>query len=360
MRSAGLIFSAAVLAALLYFLSVAVPASGAFRKLTPKLVEDCRKVVVFPGTEDVTIDPEFKAAFVSADDRRAAAAGRPVQGGIYGFNVEQPDLVVKVSIDAPEDFHPHGISIWRGQDGERRLFAINHTASGPRVEIFDVLADGMLKHLETVAFSEMLTPNDVLGVGPRQFYLTNDHGGSTPLLRSLENLFALPWASVAFYDGEKGAIVAKGLKYANGVNWSRDGKRVFVSETLGRDIAIFDRDPASNALRRNGAFRVATNPDNIEIAQDGGVWVAGHPRIFAFTKFAKGKSDVAPSEIIRINARTGESKVFFVDASGALNASSVGAVWDKTLIVGSVFDDHVMVCPMVKIFLEHAGEDPPK
>lgn len=357
MRIFGWILGVAIAVVLFYAVAIMVPASGRLNKLVPKLVDDCRKIEIFPGTEDVTIDPEFKAAFVSADDRRASSDGRPVQGGVYGFNIEEPDLVVKVSIDAPADFHPHGISIWRGETGERRLFAVNHAASGPAVEIFDLQADGMLKHLESVTFPEMRSPNDVLGVGPRQFYVTNDRGATSPLMQSVEAWLALPWSSLAYFNGEKGSIAAKGLVYANGVNLSRDGRTIYVSETLGRRVARFDRDLATGSLKRNGAFRVRTNPDNIEVAGDGGIWVAGHPNIFAFLKHVDDPGAVSPSEVIRINARTGESKAFFVDLSGALNASSVGAVWDKTLVVGSVFDGHVMVCPMVKIFLENAGGD---
>jgi arylesterase/paraoxonase len=360
MRWVVWISGVAIAAVALYAAAIMIPASGRLTKLTPKLVDDCRRVDVFPGTEDVTIDPEFNAAFVSADDRRAAFAGRPSQGGIYGFNVDAPGLVVRVSVDAPADFHPHGVSIWQDEQGKRRLFAVNHSASGPTVEIFDLQADGMLKHLETVAFPEMRSPNDVLGVGPRQFYVTNDRGATSPIMQSIEAWFALPLASLAYYDGEQGSIAAKGLVYANGVNMARDGRTVYVAETLRRRIARFDRDPETGVLRRKGAFRVRTNPDNIEVAKDGGIWVAGHPNIFAFLKHVKDPRAVSPSEVIRINARTGESKNFFVDLSGALNASSVGAVWDKTLVVGSVFDGHVMVCPMVKIFLENAGGDAPK
>ena len=41
----------------------------------------------------------------------------------------------------------------------------------------------------------------------------------------------------------------------------------------------------------------------------------------------------------------------FVSTQGEINGSSVGAVWDNTLIVGAVFDGHVMVCPMMEILL---------
>ena len=68
----------AVAALLVYLLSNLVPASGAFANLDSRLVDQCAKVDVFPGTEDVTIDPDSSLAFVSGADRRAAFAGSPV------------------------------------------------------------------------------------------------------------------------------------------------------------------------------------------------------------------------------------------------------------------------------------------
>lgn len=356
MRLLGWAFGLAVLALAGYFLSVVIPVSGAFQKLQDQLVDRCRSVAVFPGTEDVTIDPESNLAFVSADDRRAAFAGKPVQGGIFVFDVDAPDAVTRVSPDNFGPFHPHGISLWRGE-GQKRLFAINHAPDGEKVEIFDVGANGALTHLESVSFEAMHSPNDVLGVGPRQFYATNDRGYDKGIMSTLEAWFALPFASLVYFDGEKGSKAVESLVYANGVNQTPDGKAIYVAEFLKRRINVYTRDPATGALTFKKHLRVNTNPDNIEVARDGGVWVGGHPRVFDFLKHVKDPQHPAPSQIVRVYPHTGENKVFFVDTKGRLNASSVGAIWDETLIVGSVFDDHVMVCPMVKIFLENAGQE---
>ncbi len=357
MKALWWILGAVAVAIVAYLALLMIPVSGALQTLDQKLVEQCRRVDVFPGTEDVTIDPEFNIGIVSADDRRAAFAGNPVPGGIYAFNVDQPELIVKISPEGLNDFHPHGLSLWRGP-GEKRLFVINHASDGEKVEIFILGPDGMLTHSETIAFPEMHSPNDILAVGPRSFYATNDHKYDGGLMGTLEAYFALPFASVVYFDGTKGGFAAKGLVYANGINQSPDGKTVYVSEFLKRRIDLFDRDPETGALTKRGQYSVNTNPDNIEIAADGGIWVAGHPRVFDFLRHVKKPDHPAPSHVLRVNARTGEGKEFFVDTTGKLNASSVGAVWDKTLIVGSVFDTHVMVCPMVKIFLENAGGEP--
>lgn len=330
-----------------WFLYNMIPASGVFANLEPKLVDQCRAVEVFPGTEDVTIDEEAGLAFVSADDRRATAAGKPVQGGIYALRLDGSDRVSKVSPDSFGEFHPHGISLWRGEDGRKRLFAINHTiAEGHKVEIFDVGFGGALLHVETVVFDEMQSPNDLLGVGPRSFYVTNDRGFVGGIMETLEAYLALPASSLAYYDGQSGSIAAKGLTYANGVNMSPDGRTVYVSELLRRRISLYARNAETGALSLVRRYPVNTGPDNIEVSSDGAVWVGGHSKIFDFVKHAEDASAVAPSHVIRVNPATGETEDVLIDTSGILNGSSVGAATADTLVVGAVFDSHVLVCPL--------------
>lgn len=323
-----------------------IPASGVIAGLKPKLIEECRAVTIAPGTEDVTIDAETGIAFVSADDRRATAAGAPVQGGVYALRLDGTDRVSKASSESFGDFHPHGISLWRGSDGRKRLFVVNHTTNqGDKVEIFDVGYGGALLHVDSIQFDEMTSANDVLGVGPRSFYVTNDKGVKDGFLSKLEGWLALPLSSLAYFDGQDGSIAARGLAYANGVNMSADGKTVYVSEILGRRVTLYDRDAASGALTRRSAIRVNTAPDNIEIGADGALWIGGHPKIFDFLKFAEGKAPTSPSHVIRVNPETGVVEDILVDLDGTINASSAAAVLDNILVVGSVFDDHVMVCP---------------
>lgn len=335
-----------ILAVLGWMIWNLVPASGMLAKLEPKLIDQCRAVNIFPGTEDVTIDPELGIAFISADDRRATFAGAPVQGGVYALRLDGTDRVAKVSPDSFGEFHPHGLSLWRGNDGRKRLFVVNHTLNnGDRIEIFDIGTGGALMHVESIAFAAMTSPNDVLGVGPRAFYVTNDKGIREGFMSQVEAYLALPLSSLAYYDGQDGRIVARGLAYANGVNMSADGKKLYASEFLGRRVVAYDRDDATGDLKKTATFKVKTGPDNIEIAADGALWIAGHSKVFDFLKHAEDPAAIAPSHVIRVDPATGAGEDVLIDTTGVINGSSVGAVWDDTLIVGAVFDDHVMVCP---------------
>lgn len=71
MRLIVLVLVAGFLAGLAWSLAHSIPLSGAFATLEPKLVDQCRRIDVAPGTEDVAIDPELNLAFISTADRRA-------------------------------------------------------------------------------------------------------------------------------------------------------------------------------------------------------------------------------------------------------------------------------------------------
>ncbi|MEZ5921605.1 MAG: SMP-30/gluconolactonase/LRE family protein [Parvularculaceae bacterium] len=347
MRFIGGLVALAVIIVGGWFAYNIIPASGVFTRLKPQLVNECRRVDIFPGTEDVTIDPSTQTAFISADDRRATFAGAPVDGGIYTLSLDGSDKVVKVSPENFTDFHPHGISLFLPGDGAKRLFVINHTEEdGDRVEIFDVGYANNLIHVESVAFPAMSSPNDIVAVGPRSFYVTNDRGYKTGLMSTLEAWLALPFSSLAYYDGQHGRIAAKHLTYANGVNTSMDGATVYVSEFLRRRVDLFSRDYKTGALTKIKSFPTGAGPDNIEVDKDGALWIAGHPKVFSFLRHARDASIPSPSVVMKIDPETGKRKKVFVDTQGTLNASSVGAVWDDQLVVGSVFDDHVMVCAL--------------
>lgn len=339
-----------------------IPASGVKANLETKLVDQCTRVDVAPGAEDITIDPELKLAFVSAADRRewyneGSASSVNPRNGIYGVTMDGQYTVRRLS-PPMENFLPHGISLWRGPDGAKRLFVINHPPSGEElVELFDVGAEGDLTHIETISFPAMYSPNDLVAVGPRQFYATNDQRYERGVMSALESYFALPLTSVVYYDGENGDFIKKGLTYANGINKSPDGQTIYVAELLKRRVAVFDRDEATGALTRTKNLSVDTAPDNIEVSRDGALWIAGHSKIFDFIKHAKAPKAIAPSHVIRYSEANGMTDML-ISVNGEINASSVGAVWDNTLMVGGVFDGHVMACPMLEILLRGPTPDP--
>ena len=324
-------------------------ASGTFITTTPTDNAMCKPVNVFAGTEDVTIDQKTGMVFVSAADRRVPEGETPAQGGIYAFPIDNPDQIRKVSTDGPADFQPHGISLWSGDRGDgtnvTSLFVINHATTGENhIELFDVEGDGTLTYFESIQFQDLTSPNDILAVGPSSFYATIDRKYKSGLMASLEAYLALPLASVVYFDGFEGFTAVEGLKYANGINMTADGNTVYIAEVLRREIGVYSRTPANGALKFVKSIELDTGPDNIEMDTDGNLLVAGHPYIFDFLKHASDEAAVSPSQVLKINPNSERIDTVFMDNKGLINAASVGAPYGDKIVIGAVFDGHVLVC----------------
>lgn len=333
-----------VLIALARVAYMIVPAAGWLTPYEPRLADRCQSLEVAPGTEDVTIHQGSGMVFVSAADRRTP---NPLAGGIWTFDIADPDhTLVYASVDGPEDFQPHGISLWEADDGTKRLFVINHpVAGGHTVEIFDIDDEWRLVHAETIAYPELSSPNDLVAVGPRQFYATNDRGFVGGIMEPLEAYFGLPASSVSYFDGEAGRIAARGLIYANGVNVSADGTMLYVAEFLGRRVNVYERNRETGYLTHRRSIPVRTGADNIEIDESGHLWIGAHPRVFDFLAHAGDETALAPSHVIRVDPETGQVVTVLYTHGEELSGSSVGAPYQYQFVVGAVFDSNVLICP---------------
>jgi len=328
-----------------------IESSGIFYAIEPHFSGQCEPVHGVTGAEDITIDQARQYAYISADDRRATMANKPITGGIYGFDLSNPEgTPILLTKDFSEDFHPHGISLYQGEQGKRSLFVINHLNSGTQqVEIFDINTVNELTHRTTITYPELITPNDLVAVGPSQFYATNDHGyprGSS--MQIVEDYMGLPLSNVSFFDGIKGKMVASGLRYANGITTTADLKTVYVAEISGRKINIYDRDMSNNELTKQGEIAINTGGDNLEWDDKGNLWLGAHPRLLDFVAHAKDSEKDSPSQVLKIDFNANQPQVseVYLSTGNDISASTVAAVSGKTLLIGSVFEDRILKCKL--------------
>lgn len=333
-----------VLIALARMAVIIVPASGQFADLQPVGLEGCEALTIAPGTEDVVIHPETGRVYVSTAERR----GLDTSGnGIWAFDPDAPQASLeRVSLGHPEDFVPHGISLLLRENAPDRIFAVNHPeAGGHRIEIFEINEAGFLDHVDSITYRELTSPNDVLAVGPRSFYATNDRRYQSGLMSQIEAFFGLPLSSVSYFDGLDGSIAADGLVYANGINMSPDGRHIYVAEFLARRINVYRRQGVAGTLEPVERIGVGTGPDNIDTGPQGDLWIGAHPAVFAFLDHMEDPAAHAPSEVIRIDPQSGEVERVLLSRGSEIDASSVAAAGEDFLVVGAVFDDHVLICP---------------
>jgi len=166
---------------------------GAFREIEPHFAGTCEALPLEGSGEDILIDRERGIAYLSLLDRKSVVQGKDVQGTVARIDLNvRPFTAVNALATRPDAFRPHGMSLYVGPDGQRRLFVINHGqkrgVDPEAVEIFAEGAPGQYVHLESIRGDELYSPNDVVAVGPRQFYVANDKALGGGLKAGLQQL----------------------------------------------------------------------------------------------------------------------------------------------------------------------------
>lgn len=329
--------------------------AGVFLKIEPKSVGVCRQITSggIAGVEDIAIDHETKIAYLAGYDRRqvispGGSLTANVRGAIWTYDLNVPDAVPVDATAAalPAGFSPHGISLYRAADGRKTLFVISHAGGKHTVEIFDVNG-ATLTYRRTVAGPELVSPNDVVGVGSDAFYVSNDHGNVSGWQRSAEDYMRLKQSSVRYFDGQKFTTALDGIGGANGINVSADGRSIYLSAASERTVYVYDRDPATNALTKRAAIPVPGFADNLDVLANGDLLLGLHSKILQFLEHVGDAAKHSPSHIMLLKADGKGSFVpstIYYNLGEEISGVSVGASVDKRLLVGSVFERKILDC----------------
>ena len=324
--------------------------AGVFKNIEPRKFGACHWVKGPVGPEDITIHPKTGIAYISSCDRRAVERGEPRPGAIFAYDLNRADArPVNLTPNADTAFQPHGISLWVGSDGNDVLFIINHQplADGTRkhsVRLFN-LVDGALHEHATVGSPLLVTPNDLVAVGPDHFYLTNTHKNPPGFWQTVETYLRLNGAQVLYFDGQDFKPVIEDVVFPNGINVSRDGRTLYVASTTSRRIYMYNRDPKNERLQRRGEVYLGTGADNIDVDADDTVWVAGHPNLLRVGQHAKNPAQPSPSDVFRI-LPGGQADEVYADNGDEVSGASVAAVYGKRMLIGQIFDDGFLDCAL--------------
>jgi arylesterase/paraoxonase len=245
--------------------------AGQFKTIEPHFDGRCTQVEGVTGAEDITIHPETGIAFISACDRRAVNEGRPGRGRIFAYdlNADHPKPA-DLTPGAAEDFQPHGLSLYVGDEEQDTLFVVNHEGGTHRIEVYDVNGAG-LSHRRTLSDPMLVSPNDVVAVGPDRFYVSNDHRYAPGMKRMMEEYLRLRLSNILYYDGSRFTEAASGFGYANGINVSVDRETLYLCAVTERSLHVFDREPSTGKLIHRERVELNTGVDNVEVDAEGGL-----------------------------------------------------------------------------------------
>lgn len=321
---------------------------GAFTKINNHVKENCRSIDGVAGPEDFQVDPETGMLFISSDHRRKNKGSSNVMGAIFKLDLTDENAVpIRIDTSYPEVFHPHGLSFLREKNGRKWLFVINHRNNTfHTVEIFRIDSGGNLRHQKTIADEKMVSPNDIVAMGPEKFYLTNDGSSRQKLARILDVFFQRESGNVAYFNGKYMKVVIEGLHFPNGINISQDRKLLYVSETIGGNLNIYNRNIETGKLSLKDKLFIGAGLDNINISYNNELWIAVQPNLLALAAHMENPQATSPSKVHKIKVRNTSYTIdeVYSDSGEQHSGASVAVLFNNRLIIGAVADAKILIC----------------
>jgi arylesterase/paraoxonase len=312
---------------------------GAFSKIEDAADLPVKVVAEIPGPEDLELNRNNGMLyFISSNP----CSENPGSGGIYYIDLNQDTRqAVAFQFEKPQDFHPHGLSYLHHGDSQY-LFTNNHRSDGAHsVEIFRIIKNNQLEHLESVTDPLLTSPNDLVAIGPRSFYVTNDGRAHDRFTRSVDTFLGRKTGKVLFFDGQQFITVVDNLDFPNGIALDTKNKQLFVAETLSGYINTYQMAD-KNLLRLVDSYFTGVGIDNINITPNGLLVAAIHPNLLALSKHMKGSPKPSPSRVVQIDLISGVQSTLYQHNGGAISGISSAIPYRGLLYLGAVCDPALM------------------
>lgn len=338
------ILKAALIAIITLIVLAVIGVSGylKFGLAPPHFAGQCETLELNESAEDIQVDRERGLAYLSLINRRALASGEPAQGWIGRLDLNtDPPTVEPALIDPPGHLRPHGLSLYIDENGQRTMILINHPVNrgvdAENIELFIEEEPGRFRHVRSFTDKLIARPNDLVAVGPEQYYVAND---SPPNSGEKTNLI--------YVDHDSARIVADDIRSGGGINASQDHNTLYVAETQGGAIRVLKRNPSDGSVRTVNTIEIGTAPDNIDIAADGSLWIGAHSSLFALIMhFIAGTN--APSQVLRVDLdddAKAKTEEIYMNRGDEISASSVGVTYRNKLLIGSITAPKILICDM--------------
>jgi len=319
---------------------------GTFRSIEPRFAGDCRAIALAGSSEDIVIDRRRGIAYLSLLDRDGARHGEKVLGTVMllDLNRAEPAPRAAISYD-PEGFRPHGLSLLTADSQPARLFVVSHRPDGSHtVEIAEAGTTGEFFPKETIRDAAFVHPNAIAATGARQFYLTNDTLDEGHFALAKQALLLSGRSTLVYFDGDKARVEVADLNFPSGLGLSPDGSRLYVAETLARQLRIYRRDAASGALTFEETIDLGVAPGNLDVDDDGRVWIAAYPKLLSLAAHLRNPGKLSPTQVLRFDPLDKQLTEIYTDTGKAISAGSAAAPWHGKFLIGAMLDQKVLLC----------------
>lgn len=281
-----------------------------------------------------------------------------------------------------EKLHLHAIEAFIDpKDDEKLTFFINNHAvpkgiakegdekkvgADSTIEIFETrLGSKTWTWVQSVKHPSILTPNNMVALGPRKFYVTNDHHVKTGFSRTL-CLFRFPGteSGIIYCDASSSSslpsckAVADGYYHPNGLA-KGPGSTLYMASTFDGFIKSFDIQADYSLVENEQVADIGRPIDNIDVNEVGEITAAVLPNAIQFTKrVAQGYGD-AISQVWKVSNDTSDQRFYgkhhkqtliYSDSTGKLSPTTTNAQLYKGKLYMAGLSGEMVVCEGAEAF----------
>ncbi|KAJ2930284.1 hypothetical protein H1R20_g6831, partial [Candolleomyces eurysporus] len=337
---------------LLNILVVLAAIAGGFYqlRLKPILVKFGQGRVIDPrGNTDCTTVPELKACeklvlhqpsgvvylacstqesrphwLPNAQRFNATGASRTDYVATYNPQSGKVTKLKTVNFNSPRGLSLHGMDVVASSSNPSELwvYLVNHreplsgdpkvVGADSSVEVFKTTLGGStMEYVRTVEDPLVLTPNDLTGTPDgKAFWVTNDYGVKTGLIRDLDLLGRATTSVVYCHETEGCKYAIQNMHGNNGIAQAPNGT-FYVVNSIGGQLTVLEKQ-ADNTLVITDVIESDRSMDNASVDSEGHVWVAGFPKalVLVYEHFANPTKVASPSTAFRFSINTGPNSFY--------------------------------------------------
>ncbi|KAG0005436.1 Serum paraoxonase/arylesterase 2 [Modicella reniformis] len=382
----GIFTSAAVIIVLVaalsynFFKNAIIDLGLLLGKVQPFNTAGCEVVKGLEACEDVHIHHASGLAFTTCGHAESRKNWYPPMGNnnasaenafqdkfvIYNIKSGTYEVAELAGLPAETDRVFHGLDIYERSATELTIFAVNHRRTGSVIEVLEyTVGDKAVQYKETIKHELIRTPNDIVALGPRSFYVSNDHRHLTGIMRYVEEILRMAWTNVIYYSPENTFIAYEPVTTANGMAANADRSVIYLSACFGGAIHVLK--PRDNyTLVEEDYVKLDFITDNPSYdAETDSVFITGHVQPMKMVQDLRvpGKSVAGASKIVKISKNpqakiSSDAPKYLIEPvlvdDGNLISSGTTAALDRKygmMLVGTAFSDKGLVrCPIPEGF----------
>lgn len=315
--------------------------AGSFKEIHNKSLPFCKSLPIY-GAEDVAEIEDTEYLVFTSDPREYPRS--KTTGILKVYSKTKEDFTYFQQVGFPDLFYPHGIDI-KKFDSTYLIAVVNHpTLDSTTLETFNIdIAHREIRHLKTYENPNFTTGNDVAIISPTEVIISEDFFSNNHLFNSLTQYLRLSTGGMLHLNLQNNLAkkVGPSLFYGNGIIYDQKQKMIYVSEMLGRRILALQWTGEDLELKKTLVLPHAI--DNLTFYADN-IIAAGHPKLLSLKKMRDNRTEKSPSVVLQIKKDLTQIEEIYQNNGSELASSSVAIRFDNKILIGSVFDNHVLAC----------------